>query len=74
MLKNWQEFYDLEQLVWQAKDRLCTGSGEPGTHYYLINRLRQLGVFANGREESIAQGERILQEFEMVQNLHHLNS
>ena len=67
MIKNWQEYAMLDDIVERANDRLVEGTGESGMHYTLMWILRGYGVWANSREESITAGRKLLREFEMAQ-------
>ena len=69
MIKDWQQYQELDDLVWQAEDRLNTGQGASGVHYVLMYALRNLGIFANGREDTITQGKKLLKEFEEAQRI-----
>jgi hypothetical protein len=63
-ITTWEQYYQLDQLVFDAEDRLKTGSGPSGIHYELMNILRQLGAFANSREDAIRQGKKLLKAWD----------
>ena len=66
-ITSWEQFYELDRIVFDAEDRLKTGQGPSGIHYELMNLLRILGTMANGREDAIKQGKRLLREWEESQ-------
>ncbi len=69
-IKNWDEFYELEELVRQADERLKLGTGASGLHFQLNNLLRRLGAYGHSREQTISVGKRLLREWEEAQLPH----
>ena len=67
-IKNWDEFYELEELVREADERLKLGTGASGLHFQLNNLLRKLGAYAHTREQTISVGKRLLREWEEAQS------
>ena len=66
-IKNWDEFYELEELVREADERLKLGTGASGLHFQLNNLLRKLGAYGHTREQTISVGKRLLREWEDAQ-------
>ena len=67
-IKNWDEFYKLEEMVREADERLKLGTGASGLHFQLNNLLRRLGAYGHTREQTITVGKRLLREWENNQS------
>ena len=60
---NQQEYYELQQLVDDARDRLITGEGQSGVHYMLMHVLAKHRINVMSREEAIKQGQKLCDEY-----------
>ena len=67
-IKKRDEFYELEELVREADERLKLGTGASGLHFQLNNLLRKLGAYGHTREQTISVGKRLLREWEEAQS------
>ena len=67
MVKNWQEYNELEQLCDEAADRINSGAWASGIHFDLMHILSKHGIRATGREDAVKQTRRLLNEFYMAQ-------
>ena len=48
MIKDWQEYNELETMYEEAKDRIVAGTGFSGIHFHLTHILRTHGRTAMG--------------------------
>lgn len=67
MIKDWQEYNELESMYEEAKDRIVAGTGFSGIHFHLSHVLRQHGRTAMGRESSVREMKKLLDEFVTAQ-------
>ena len=67
MIKDWQEYNELESMYEEAKDRIIAGTGFSGIHFHLSHVLRMHGRTAMGRESSVLEMKKLLDEFVIAQ-------
>ncbi len=67
MIKDWQEYNELETMYEEAKDRIVAGTGFSGIHFHLTHILRTHGRTAMGRESSVSEMKKLLDEFVISQ-------
>lgn len=67
MIKDWQEYNELEAMYEEAKDRIVAGTGFSGIHFFLSHILRKHGITAMGRESSVREAKKLLDEFVISQ-------
>ena len=60
------QYYELEQITDAAEDKLISGEGEIGQHYTLAWILRGYGVFSFGRDDTVKQARKLLEQNKAV--------
>ena len=63
MIQSWDEYNELETLCDDANDRLISGEGQTGVHFSLMFILRKHGINAMGREGSVKETRKLLDQF-----------
>ena len=63
MINSWDEYNELEQICDEADDRIKSGAWASGIHFELMHMLGRHGIRAAGREDTITQARKLLDEF-----------
>ena len=63
MIKNWQEYAELEKLCDEADDRIQSGAWPSGIHFELMHILGTHGIRGGGREDAIKETRKLLDKF-----------
>ena len=67
MIKNWQEYAELEKITDEAHDRIMSGAWASGIHFELMHVLGKHGIRAASREDTVKQARRLMNEFYTAQ-------
>lgn len=63
MIKDWEEYNRLESLWDEGNDRIISGAGMSGIHFDIMYELGKHGINGNGREQSIIEMRKLLDDF-----------
>jgi hypothetical protein len=63
MIATIEQYNELAELADTGQDRLLTGSGESGVHYYIMHILRGHGICVMSREEAIRAARKLCNEY-----------
>jgi len=64
MIENIEQYNELAELADAGYDRIYNGTGESGTHYYIMHILQsKYKIPTNSREEAIKVAYRLCNEY-----------
>lgn len=70
MIKTIEDYNELAELADTGADRLASGTGESGVHYYIMHILNtKYGIFVLTREEAVSTAKRLCNEY--IDSLHY---
>jgi len=63
VIKDWQEYAELEELCDEADDRIKSGAWASGIHFDLMHILGKHGIYGGGREDAVKKMRKLLSDF-----------
>lgn len=67
MIKDWDEYAEIESICAEADDRIKSGAWASGIHFQLMHILNKHGIYGGGREATVKGAKKLMDEFYQAQ-------